>query len=134
MTFLYYCSLQRIDFETISTSQVNDFVVKIASHNQHSTSTTHQLIHAVLYYYKNILRKTGFKNEIHRPQKEHTLPKVLSKDEIERILKACTNLKHKAMLCLIYSCGLQAGELTGDAHPLVGGRHRSTVYTTAFGS
>lgn len=111
MTFLYYCRMQEIDFGSISTRQVNDFVLKIASHNQHSTSTTQQMINAVLYYYKNILNKPEFKNEILRPQKEHILPKVLSREEVERILNACINLKHKAMLCLIYSCGLRAGEL-----------------------
>jgi len=36
---------------------------------------------------------------------------VLSKEEISKILDAPGFLKHKAMLSLIYSCGLRAGEL-----------------------
>lgn len=39
------------------------------------------------------------------------LPKVLSEKEVTAILNAVYNLKHKAMLLLIYSAGLRAGEL-----------------------
>ncbi|MFB9098514.1 tyrosine-type recombinase/integrase, partial [Flavobacterium jumunjinense] len=36
---------------------------------------------------------------------------VLSKEEIKAILEVPKNLKHKAMLSLIYSCGLRRSEL-----------------------
>jgi integrase/recombinase XerD len=39
------------------------------------------------------------------------LPNVLSKEEVKLIITAPTNLKHKTMLSLIYSCGLRCGEL-----------------------
>jgi integrase/recombinase XerD len=35
----------------------------------------------------------------------------LSKEEVKQIITAPTNLKHKTMLSLIYSCGLRCGEL-----------------------
>lgn len=35
----------------------------------------------------------------------------MSKEEIKLILNAHGNIKHKAMLSLIYSCGLRRGEL-----------------------
>ncbi len=39
------------------------------------------------------------------------MPNVLSKEEVKLILNAHSNLKHKMMLSLIYSCGLRCGEL-----------------------
>jgi integrase/recombinase XerD len=36
---------------------------------------------------------------------------VLSKEEIKLILNAHSNIKHKTMLSMIYSCGLRRGEL-----------------------
>jgi integrase/recombinase XerD len=36
---------------------------------------------------------------------------VLSKEEVKAILEAHSNVKHKMMLSLIYSCGLRCGEL-----------------------
>jgi integrase/recombinase XerD len=39
------------------------------------------------------------------------LPNVLSKEEVKLILGALSNIKHKTMLSLIYSCGLRRSEL-----------------------
>ena len=109
--YLYYCKTIDIDAEEVSPERVNDIVLKISSCNGHCTSTTHMLINAVLYFYKNVLNRPEYKNQIHRPQKEKALPKVMAKEEIEKILNSCTNLKHKTMLSLLYACGLRAGEL-----------------------
>ena len=38
------------------------------------------------------------------------MPEVLSSEEIKRILDNSGNIKHKAMLSLIYSAGLRIGE------------------------
>ncbi|WP_214659250.1 tyrosine-type recombinase/integrase [Candidatus Formimonas warabiya] len=48
---------------------------------------------------------------IPRPKKENKLPLVLSQDEINRILASLQNLKHRAILLLTYSAGLQVGEV-----------------------
>jgi integrase/recombinase XerD len=50
-------------------------------------------------------------NNIQRPRREKRLPNVLSKQEVKAILEAPTNLKHRAMLSLIYACGLRRSEL-----------------------
>ena len=50
-------------------------------------------------------------DKIHRPKKAKTLPNVLSKEEVKKMLEAPVNTKHKMMLCLIYSCGLRCGGL-----------------------
>ena len=49
--------------------------------------------------------------KIHRPKREKKLPNVLSKEEVKAILDAHSNIKHKMMLSMIYSCGLRCGEL-----------------------
>jgi len=50
-------------------------------------------------------------DKIHRPKRSKVLPNVLSKEEIKLILNAHSNIKHKMMLSLIYSCGLRRSEL-----------------------
>lgn len=50
-------------------------------------------------------------DKIHRPKRAKVLPNVLSKEEIKLILNAHSNIKHKMMLSLIYSCGLRRSEL-----------------------
>ena len=50
-------------------------------------------------------------DNIQRPRREKRLPNVLSKQEIKAILEAPTNLKHRALLSLIYACGLRRSEV-----------------------
>jgi integrase/recombinase XerD len=49
--------------------------------------------------------------KISRPRPQHSLPNVLSKDEVKRIISALINEKHRVMLSLIYACGLRRSEL-----------------------
>ena len=47
-----------------------------------------------------------------RPKPNKQLPGFLSKEETIKLLKTPENLKHRAILQLIYSAGLRLGELT----------------------
>ncbi len=49
--------------------------------------------------------------QIERPKRGRPLPKVISKEDVARIINVTGNLKHRAMLSLLYSCGLRRGEL-----------------------
>ncbi|MCW5517537.1 tyrosine-type recombinase/integrase [Muriicola sp. Z0-33] len=50
-------------------------------------------------------------DELTRPKKSKKLPEVLSAQQIIDLLRSTTNLKHRAVLALMYSCGLRIGEL-----------------------
>ncbi|GAB3724546.1 tyrosine-type recombinase/integrase [Flavobacterium koreense] len=85
----------------------NEYIIK----NKLSESYQNQIVNAIKLYFK-IIRETKIDIEkIHRPKRAKTLPNVLSKEEVKAILEAPTNIKHKMMLSLIYSCGLRSGEL-----------------------
>ena len=62
-------------------------------------------------FFKTIKGSKLITEQIERPRPEHKLPNVLSKEEIAAILAAPKNPKHKAMLSLIYACGLRRSEL-----------------------
>lgn len=112
-TYIYYCYIHKIDYLNVGGKEINDYVVKIAMHNKHSTNTSHQMINAVLYYYRNVLKVEGMEmvNTIQRPQRDSKLPKVFNKKEVETIINNCINIKHRAMISLLYAGGLRAGEL-----------------------
>jgi len=55
--------------------------------------------------------KRRFLYKIKRPQKDEKLPVVLSKEEVAKILSSVDNVKHKAILMLIYSAGLRISEV-----------------------
>ncbi len=76
-----------------------------------SISYQNQFVNALKLFYL-IIRNTNFIIEnIARPRREYRLPNVLSKEEVKLLLNILINLKHRTMLCLLYSCGLRSGEL-----------------------
>ena len=108
-TFLRYYShksiteITNIDVITFN----NDYILA----NNYSASFQNQVIGAIKLFYKTIEHKIIDLETLHRPKCAKRIPNVLSKEEIKSILHAGRNLKHKAMLSLIYSCGLRCGEL-----------------------
>lgn len=85
----------------------NEYILK----NNLSASYQNQIVNAIKLYFKTIQNTAIEVDKIHRPRREKLLPNVLSKEEVKNILNAPTNLKHKAMLSLIYACGLRRSEL-----------------------
>lgn len=79
--------------------------------NDLSSSYQNQVVNAIKLFFRTIQNKTIDVDIIHRPKPAYLLPNVLSKEEIKLILNAHGNIKHKAMLSLIYSCGLRRSEL-----------------------
>lgn len=85
----------------------NEYILK----NNLSASYQNQIVNAIKLFFMTI-RETKIEiDKIHRPKRAKVLPNVLSKDEVKLILNAHSNIKHKMMLSLIYSCGLRCGEL-----------------------
>lgn len=76
-----------------------------------SASYQSQVINAIKLFYRNRFNKIMEVDGIQRPRREKRLPNVLSKEEVKAILECPVNLKHRAMLSLIYACGLRRSEL-----------------------
>ena len=68
-------------------------------------------MNAIKLFFQTIRDTKMIVDKIHRPKRSKVLPNVLSKEEIKLILNAHSNIKHKMMLSLIYSCGLRRSEL-----------------------
>jgi site-specific recombinase XerD len=71
----------------------------------------HSRINAMKFYYEQVLGREKFFWDIPRPKKPLLLPRILSEEELGRLFKALSNLKHKAMLFTVYSGGLRVSEL-----------------------
>jgi len=108
-TFFRYFSMK--DISDISNDDLIDFNNNYILKNNFSSSFQNQVVNAVKIYFSAIHHKKIDVELIHRPRREKVLPNVLSKEEVKAILDAPYNLKHRAMLAMIYSCGLRRGEL-----------------------
>ena len=85
----------------------NEYILK----NNLSASYQNQIVNAIKLFFQTIRETKMMVDKIHRPKRSKLLPNVLSKEEIKLILNAHSNIKHKTMLSLIYSCGLRRSEL-----------------------
>ncbi|MFM8787665.1 MAG: tyrosine-type recombinase/integrase [Bacteroidota bacterium] len=69
------------------------------------------MVNALKLYLKRFGHPQMDLDQIHRPRRAFRLPHVLSKQEVKRILESLINRKHRAMLSLIYACGLRRSEV-----------------------
>jgi len=76
-----------------------------------SVSYQRQLINAIKLFYGSFLRTRFDVGLLVLPRKERKLPKVISLQEVQSILRALTNQKHRTALLLLYACGLRRSEL-----------------------
>ncbi len=96
----------------IKERQVFDYLIFRRDEQKLRPSTLNQAVVALRMFYRDFLKRdwplwTQF--EIRRDQ---PLPLVLTRDETRRLLRAIRSNRFKAILCLIYHCGLRVGEAT----------------------
>lgn len=106
LQFFSYKELDEIDNEDIITFN-DEYILKKGL----SASYQNQMVNAVKLFFQTVQNRRLDIEKIHRPKKSKTLPNVLSKEEVKAILEVHGNIKHRAMLSLIYACGLRRGEL-----------------------
>jgi len=118
-TIKTYCDALRVFFTFHKTISIQHITMQhiIQFNNEYiigrglSISYQNQFVNALKLFYL-IIQNTNFIIEnIARPRREHRLPNVLSKEEVKILLSTIRNLKHRTMLCVLYSCGLRSGEL-----------------------
>jgi integrase/recombinase XerD len=99
------------DIDSFERDDIESYIKLVRDSKNVSTQYTHMLINAIKFYYEKVLGRQRERYEITRPQKEFTLPNVMSENEVQQLLKSNDNLKHKCILLLIYSAGLRRSEI-----------------------
>ena len=99
------------DISLIAKEEIEGFVYELIKKNKISESYQNQLINAIKAYYEHALKLPREYYEIQRPKKTTSIPNVLSKEEVLKILQHPANIKHKAILWTIYSAGLRISEV-----------------------
>ena len=92
----------------IENKDIKEYLYYVVNQKKVAASTLNVIINALKFYYGEVLKR-NFIYEIKRPPKDKKLPVVLSKEEVKKILNATSNIKHKAILMLMYSGGLRVG-------------------------
>lgn len=99
------------DVATLSTEEIENFIDQKAIQEHISMSYQKSLVGAIKFFYNEQLRKNHSLNYLYPDRREYKLPEILSKKEIQAILANICNIKHKAIIAVIYGCGLRLGEV-----------------------
>ena len=108
--FMEYHKGRSID--RLKVADINKYILYLVNEKKISVSQQNMRINAIKFYYEQVKGgKRQYYGGITRAKEYKTLPEVLSRDEVKRILSCLTNRKHHCMISLIYSAGLRRGEL-----------------------
>ncbi len=107
--FINYIQPKPID--TLTNRDVERFLEDFFIPRAYSISTQRQFISAMKLFstFFPACKMEGL--QLARPKKSKLLPTVLSQQEIIELLRCTINMKHRAILALLYSSGLRIGEL-----------------------
>ncbi|TCK85075.1 tyrosine-type recombinase/integrase [Albibacterium bauzanense] len=100
-----------VDLEQIPIIEIENFINMKVKEDRISVSYQKGLVGAIKKLYRLLLVKNIKLDYLYPKRSFDSLPKFFSKDEIRKILECTSNLKHKALLMSIYSCGLRLSEV-----------------------
>ncbi|TDX48373.1 site-specific tyrosine recombinase/integron integrase [Orenia marismortui] len=95
----------------ITEKEIKKYILFLLDKQNFSHSFVNQAISALKFFIAEILKMGDISLSIPRPNNEKTLPKVLSEEEVFKILNSLDNQKHKTILYLTYSAGLRVSEV-----------------------
>ncbi len=93
------------------TRDVQDFILYLKKEKGLAAGTINTYISSVRFFFLHVLNKEWDTQKIPRMRRKKEMYVVPPQEDVLAILEATTNLKHKAMLALLYDSGLRVGEV-----------------------
>jgi site-specific recombinase XerD len=103
--YLGWCAGDALDGAT-----VNRYLLSLAEQGI-SARTINNVSAALRFFVTNATGRADAVKAVVRRKEPKKLPGVYSADEVAGILRAPSNMKHRLLLMMAYSCGLRVGEL-----------------------
>jgi len=104
--------LKNVNVDTLTTERLRSYFLYCNETLKLSENEIHSRINAIKFYFEQVLKRDKmFFNEIPRPKKKSSLPKVISKKDIAKLFSVIENPKHVLMLKLCYGMGLRVSEI-----------------------
>lgn len=97
--------------DTLTKEQIQDYLLHCIKGKKLAWSSCNVIFCGLKCYYQAFLNRSDSEFSIPpRPRSRH-LPVCLSKGEVQRLLVAAANPKHKALLYMVYGSGLRVSEV-----------------------
>jgi site-specific recombinase XerD len=103
-----YFKFKKSDFRSLDQQNIKNFLLHAKKKNL-SAQTRNLYLSAIKFYYHQVV-KTSQKIQIQTARRPQSLPVILSRREIKKIIAQTSNGKHKLLLALAYGAGLRVSE------------------------
>jgi len=96
--------------DELTAEDVKQYQLFLTKDKRVSWSTFNVHVCAIRFFYREVLRVEWDVKQIPYQRSGRRLPVVLSCEEVRALLDTTTNLKHRALLMILYSAGLRPSE------------------------
>ncbi|MBM3228100.1 integrase [Candidatus Peribacteria bacterium] len=104
-----YFAFKKNAFEILDENNIRDFLLHCQKKNM-SAESRNVFLNAIKFFYRNVMNVQQ-KVDIRVAKTGYSLPVVLSRNEIQSLLAAVKNSKHRLLLSLAYGAGLRVSEV-----------------------
>ena len=94
----------------LSTQEIRQYLLHLLNEKKLAPNTYNVHVYALRFFYCVTLRQPLRKLDLPTTKVTYKLPDILNTDEVLRIIKATSNIKHRVLLMTIYSAGLRVSE------------------------
>jgi len=107
----FFKYFENFDLKNVDKEQIENYIFYMLDKYKISESKQNVAINAIKFYYEKVLGMPREYYDIQRPKGVKSLPNVMSQEEVFKLINYPKNIKHKAVLYTIYSCGLRMSEV-----------------------
>jgi integrase/recombinase XerD len=90
---------------------IKSHVLRLKDHFGKAARTVNLASSAISFFYREVVGNEDVVDRLPRMKPGKSLPKLYALEEIQRIIKAVSNEKHRLLLMLVYGCGLRLSEI-----------------------
>lgn len=111
LAFINFMQDRHKCMEDVTESDIQQYILYLKKEKGLSAGTINNYISAIKFFHTCILDKQWNSKKIPRMKRIPKFPVIPPKQDVLAILSVTTNLKHKAILALMYGSGLRVGEV-----------------------
>lgn len=100
----------KIPYDEINETDIKNYIISRRK-RRISSSSQMAIINSFKAYFREIKHRKFDHDILPRPKIEQKHPDILSTEEIQEMINITSNIKHKAVIAIMYSCALRVSEV-----------------------
>lgn len=97
--------------DRITIDELREWFLYLVKERHLSPASCRLYLNGLRFLYLQVLKQSDFDVDIPMPSRAQRIPALLTRGEVQQIIAACPQPKHRMMLMTCYGCGLRVGEL-----------------------